>query len=101
MHFAKCTQPNVLRGCPQKSHGHLWADHGERQDLVIMPDMPDMTTKTLARETVESFLKVFIVDPVLSQKWKDQIVAEINATDLPEDDLPVWPRPHSHLRRIK
>ena len=84
MHFAKCRNNNVLNGCPQTQHGHIWDDDRETHDLVLNPLL---STKKVARKLAEHTVK--LVYPFGREKEAAELlgrlIAEIDATDLPDE----------------
>lgn len=101
MHFSKCRNNDVLNGCPQTQHGHLWDDKKETHNLVLDPLL---STKRLARKLAGHTVK--LVYPFGMEKEAaellEKLVAEINATDLPEE-FPVvrQVRKTPHLKLVK
>lgn len=100
MYFAKCHNRDVLNGCPQTQHGHLWDDEAQTHEVVLQPLL---STKKVAREVVQSFVEcVLMPGKVESRRLIAKLVAEIDATDLPEEFPTVRQvRKTSHLKLVK
>ncbi len=98
MHFAKCKKPDVLNGCPQRPHGHLWADDEEIHRIV---NVPALTNKADAKDIVSELL--FLGSEPARANLVAKFKADIQASDLPENSMMegVPTKKGSHLRLVK
>jgi hypothetical protein len=98
MHFAKCKNPNVLNGCPQQPHGHIWADDGETQRIFV--DFL-LTNKEDAKRYIKSM--IVLGDGRARTFLMSSFELEIDGSDLPENSaMEGVPRKKSpHLKLVK
>lgn len=102
MHFSKCRKPDLLNGCSQRPHGHLWADPEENHKLL---SEQSLRSKQAAIEIVNRLPEMIVITsrPDALKKIISKLEVEIRATDLPESDheADFAPLKSSHLKLVK